>query len=215
VLAGTAGPTDPMDDLRISTQRLDLVAATRTLLELELSDAVRWRAMLNADVPADWPPEHWDEPAIRYTINHMLIHDADVGWAAWYVLLRGAGDRPTLIGGAGLKGRPSTDGTIEIGYGTVPSFQRRGYATEACRGLIDWACRHAAVRRVTAETLPHLQPSLRVMQKLGMTLIGPGSEAGVIRYGMTLPERSDDDAAPATPFLPDRTAPPQSTPPLD
>ena len=87
----------------------------------------------------------------------------------------------TLVGVVGYKGMPK-DGTVEVGYGIVAEHQRRGYATEATRALVDQAFATPGVTRVIAETLPGLAPSIGVLEKLKFTLIGEGSEPGVIRY---------------------------------
>jgi len=79
-----------------------------------------------------------------------------------------------LVGVAGFKGRP-VDGSREIGYSLLPSFQGSGDATEASRELIRWAFSHRDVERVTSETLPDLLDSLRLMEKCGMRFIGDGN----------------------------------------
>ncbi|RYF49267.1 MAG: N-acetyltransferase [Cytophagaceae bacterium] len=51
-----------------------------------------------------------------------------------------------------FKGAPDDEQTVEIGYGTYPAFQRRGYMTEIVDGLTTWALSQPGVDRVTAET---------------------------------------------------------------
>ena len=85
---------------------------------------------------------------------------------------------------------PSEDGTVEIGYGVVAEHQRRGYATETVRAFLAHAFVSPKVRRVIAETYPHLAPSIGVLEKCGFTFIGDGSEPGVIRYEI---ERAQSD----------------------
>ena len=86
------------------------------------------------------------------------------------------------VGTVGYKGPPSADGTVEVGYGILPEYQRRGYASEAVRALLARAFAVPAVRRVIAETLPELTASIGVMTKCGLSFIGQGSERAVIRY---------------------------------
>ncbi len=71
---------------------------------------------------------------------------------------------------------------MEIGYFVIPTYQRRGLATEAVEGMLQRAFASPEVRRVIAETLPELAPSIRVLEKSGFSLIGEGSEPGVVRY---------------------------------
>jgi ribosomal-protein-alanine N-acetyltransferase len=97
------------------------------------------------------------------------------------VLPRQAAQR-VLIGSTGYKGPPSAEGTVEVGYSIVSDHRRRGYASEAVRGLVRHAFGVPEVRRVIAETLPELTPSIGVLRKCGFELVGEGSEPGVIRY---------------------------------
>jgi ribosomal-protein-alanine N-acetyltransferase len=56
---------------------------------------------------------------------------------------------------------------VEIGYSIVPEVHRRGIATEAIKLLIGYAFTNPDVRRVKAETLPRLIPSIGVLEKCG------------------------------------------------
>ncbi|MEZ0542779.1 GNAT family N-acetyltransferase [Fibrella arboris] len=51
-----------------------------------------------------------------------------------------------------FKGAPDEEQTVELGYGTYPAFQRRGYMTEIVGGLTAWALAQPGIDRVTAET---------------------------------------------------------------
>jgi RimJ/RimL family protein N-acetyltransferase len=71
---------------------------------------------------------------------------------------------------------------VEIGYSVVPSWQRRGLATEASRALIESAWGRGA-EVVLAHTLPHLTPSIRVLEKLGFAA-AESSEDGVLAFAL-------------------------------
>jgi RimJ/RimL family protein N-acetyltransferase len=175
----------------ISTARLDLVPATIPMLRAAIEDHTRLGHLLDARVPVTWPPELLDTGALEWTIRAI-----DAGnqphWQMYFVVLRERAPvvsklilrapARTLIGSSGFKGHPSSDGTVEIGYGIVSDHQRRGYATETVRGLLDFAFAHPEVTRVIAETLPELEPSKGVLARTGFGFIGEGSEPGVIRY---------------------------------
>jgi RimJ/RimL family protein N-acetyltransferase len=168
----------------LKTARLELVGCTPDLLRAEGEDRGRFAELLNARVPESWPPELYDDDARRWTLQAIEDAPEEEGWWMYYLVADGDGDRE-LVGVSGYKGPPSADGTVEVGYGVLDEFRRRGYATEATRALIDRAFGVPGVRRVIAETLPQLEPSIGVMEKCGFTLEGEGSEEGVIRY--TLP----------------------------
>jgi RimJ/RimL family protein N-acetyltransferase len=149
-------------------------------------------ASLRATVPSTWPPEYLDVPSLDYTLDRLEEGPEQAGWWLHFVVLRGDAARRTLIGSAGYKGPPSADGTVEVGYGIVSNHQRRGYASEATRGLLARAFAVPAVRRAIAETLPELTPSIGVLRKCGFRLIGDGSGPGIIRFEMT---RAEHDSA--------------------
>ncbi len=54
------------------------------------------------------------------------------------------------VGSCGFKGPPNSEGAVEIAYGIDPDFQRRGFATEAAAGLLDYALNQNIVRIVRA-----------------------------------------------------------------
>lgn len=78
----------------------------------------------------------------------------------------------TVIGAAGFKGPPDANGVVEIAYGIVPAFQGRGYATEAARGMMEFACADPRVRTLRAHTLPQTNASTRVLAKCGFRHLG-------------------------------------------
>lgn len=167
--------------MAIHTDRLALIPAGPRLLEAELRGREALQHELAASVPASWPPHLYDDNAIRWTLRqHASVPDF-ANWGMFYiVLLDGQGG--TVIGTVGYKGPPDDDGVVEVGYGLLDEYQRKGYATEATRALINRAFSDDRVQEIVAETLPHLNASIAVMQRCGMVFKGDGSEAGVIRF---------------------------------
>ena len=168
------------------SQRLELVAGTLESVRAELEDPSRFAAMLEARLPDVWPPPLNDVQAMEFTAARLEEDPDSVGWWLWRVILRQSDDgRRVVVGVVGGKGKPSADGTAEIGYSIVEQFQRRGYATEAVRGLLGWVFGHERVCRVIAHTLPGLAPSIGVLEKLGFDFVGEGTEEGAIMYELT------------------------------
>ena len=82
-----------------------------------------------------------------------------------------------------VKGEPTDDGTVEIGYSIVEAYQGRGIGTEIVAALVAHAFGDARVTRVIAETFPELVASIRVLEKNGFRRIEEaGAEPGVIRF---------------------------------
>jgi ribosomal-protein-alanine N-acetyltransferase len=172
----------------IVTERLEVVPATTDLTQAALEGPQALAASLGASVPATWPPEFLDPPALEFTLERLAEGPLQAGWWLHFVVLTHGPSGRVLIGSAGYKGPPSPDGMVEVGYGIVRDHQRRGYASEAVRGLVQHAFAIPAVQRVIAETLPELTPSIGVLHKCGFRLRGEGSEPGVIRFELTRTE---------------------------
>ena len=162
----------------LTTKRLILMPATDATVSASLESNEQLAAALDAVVPATWPPDLLDRGALEYTLTWLRTPGNDLAWGMHFILLR---DPRTLVGVVGYKVMPN-EGMVEVGYGVVAEHQRRGFATEATRALVDNAFKSPKVTRVIAETLPHLAPSIGVLDKCGFAHIGSGSEDGVIRY---------------------------------
>jgi RimJ/RimL family protein N-acetyltransferase len=160
-----------------------LIAESGKLARAELQNRARFARLLAARVPENWPPPLDTADSIALRLERLEQAPEPAGWRTWYLVLRehAIGGR-VLIGSAEFLGRPTADGTVEIGYSVLQEFQGVGYATEAVKGLLVWAFGHREVTRVIAETLPELTPSRRVLQKSGFTNVGKGSADGVIRF---------------------------------
>jgi ribosomal-protein-alanine N-acetyltransferase len=159
------------------------VAGTPDLIRAEMDDRERFADLLDARVPDGWPPEEVGEATLEFMAQWLEEGPEQAGWWCWYFLLRpeAAGER-VLIGNGGFKGRPSRQGTVEIGYSIDPSFRNSGYATEAVKALVGWAFRQPHVERVIAETEPGNEPSRRVLEKAGFVQGGRASQKGLIRF---------------------------------
>src|SRR5512143_1157513 len=135
--------------MMLRSSRLSLIPATLDLVRADLAGPAALAAALGHPVPSSWPPELYDDPAKQWTIAALERDPSQAGWLLYYIVAEDG----HLAGTAGYKGAPR-DGVVEIGYGILPDYQRRGLATEAAGALIEHAFREPGVRAVIAETLP-------------------------------------------------------------
>lgn len=172
-----------MSELTMRTERLELVASNAILAKANLERGEEFGRMLDALIPKDWPPPLNDIESMRWSAEYHAHQDGTTGWMEWFIILADPRQNARqAVGIAGFKGSPTGDGTVEVGYSVMEDQQRKGYATEAVRRLVEWAFANPLVRRVIAETYPELTPSIRVMEKIGMRFIGVGSGERIIRY---------------------------------
>jgi ribosomal-protein-alanine N-acetyltransferase len=176
-------PLASCDD--IVTARLTLIAITPGMLLSEKNGDGRLGELIQCVIPANWPPEHWEPHVFDFLLEQLAEHPERLGWNR-YVSLAASDGRRTLIGAMGgftKEGRPSE---CEIGYSIQAPYERRGFASEGARALIDYFRRDEQLESVIAHTFPSLPGSIRVMEKCGLTFDGEGEEAGTVRYRLRL-----------------------------
>jgi len=170
----------PANTLR--TERLELIPIRVEMLDAERRSDGSFCDLLQARVTHEWPPEHWEPHVLEFIRKQIEGEPHAADWHR-YVILREGLFRRTLIGCIG--GFPKDAGDVEIGYSTLPEYQRRGYATEAARALIDMLLTRETVASVSAQTYQHVPESIKVMERAGMSYVGLGDEDGTVRYRKT------------------------------
>ena len=169
---------------RLRTPRLDLILADAAMLRADASDRGLLSRLLNAVIPAEWPPELFRDHQAVFA-DRLDSGEWGAEMAPWYWVLDERRSPRTLIGSGGLMPVSGAAGDVLCGYAIIPSFHGRGLATEAMRSLVALGFTRPGVRRAIADTYPHLGPSIRVMEKLGMTPTDAGPEPGTIRHAVT------------------------------
>ncbi|UZJ77821.1 GNAT family N-acetyltransferase [Fictibacillus sp. KU28468] len=141
--------------MKLETERLTIIPCSRPYIESLSPDAYPIRNQIKSHV-------------------EQLEQDPELyGWGVWLVTEKETG---MIVGDIGFKGKPSAERTVEVGYGIIPSAQKKGYATESVRAIIDWAFSSDQVNRVIAECLINNDPSIRVLEKMNMKRLGQEGE---------------------------------------
>ena len=87
----------------------------------------------------------------------------------------------TIIGTVNLSNiRMGKICSASLGYKIDHQYWNQGYATEACKCLLDYAFRELKFHRIIAEIIPHNAPSTRVVKSLGFVQEGIEREAAEI-----------------------------------
>jgi len=97
-----------------------------------------------------------------------------IWYAPWQISLKKDG---SFVGDLCFKG-PAVDKTVEIGYGILSDYQNRGFMTEACAAVIDWAFINEDLDYIEAETDQDNVASKRVLEKLEFLPTGCMGEEG-------------------------------------
>lgn len=181
---------------RIHTLRLDLVPATLEILKSDLHDHAALARLLDATVPAVWPPDEMNEEVLAEFVR-MASELSDQFFACWYWVR----DAPVpedriLVGCGGIGSAIDSPGTVLIGYSVLNEFQGNRYATEAVGGMIPAIFQDRRISRIMATTYPELKASIRVLEKngftcSGLTTAGEGLEEGTLGYVRERSRRAD------------------------
>jgi [ribosomal protein S5]-alanine N-acetyltransferase len=168
-------------NITVERMRADPARSTRLADSTHFPNSTRFSELLDAHVPPSWPPEHWEPHVFDFMEKQYAQHPHTVGWNRYVILRSGS----ILIGTLGAFQRSESE--AEIGYSILPSWQRMGLATEATLAHIRYLFETTSLQTLIAHTFPHLTPSIRVMEKCGFQLDGPGDEAGTVRYRLRRP----------------------------
>ena len=126
-----------------------------------LAAAIADQAVVRNLATAPWPYRMRDAEA-------FLAKPRDPVLPSFLIFERTAA-APQLIGSCGLGRRPS--GTVELGYWIARPSWGRGFATEACRALIDIA-KTLGLGQLESSHFLDNSASARVLEKLGFAPVG-------------------------------------------
>ena len=104
------------------------------------------------------------------------------GYGMWLICKKDTGQ---LIGRVGFEHREYEDEMeLELGYLIAPEEQRKGYATEVCRALIDYAERNLVFPRINCLIQKENKASIHLAESLGFEFAGETDISGkpMLRY---------------------------------
>jgi RimJ/RimL family protein N-acetyltransferase len=157
----------------IKGRRLDLVVLSAELLDACLAnDLPRAHQLATFVFPDEFPLGARELISMR---REQVL--ADAAWEPWSLRAMVLRDQQRMVGFANFHGPPGfndtgTAGAAEVGYTVFAEFRCQGYATEACRAMLEWARREHGVRHFISGVEPSNGPSIRVIEKLGFTPMG-------------------------------------------
>ena len=155
--------------MSLKTERLLLHPFTREQLLALIENPVEFEAIAGFPAAAGLREFFISGEVDPAWLAHLRSVRAPDPWSLGFAVIEP--ESRSVIGSGGFKGPPDRDGVAEIAYGIVPSFERRGYATEVARALIDY-CFENGARKVRAHTLPMPNASNRILTRCGFDFVG-------------------------------------------
>jgi RimJ/RimL family protein N-acetyltransferase len=154
------------------TPRLELRPVTLPIVVAVLEGRRRAdiERLVGAELPWTWPTRALLEQVFQISIDAIRADPQRRLWGDRLMVTRDAPLR--VVGSVIFHGRPDDEGTCDVGYGVEEMSQGKGYATEALAASIGWALEQPECRRVRASTTEWHKASMRVLEKVGMRLVG-------------------------------------------
>lgn len=103
--------------------------------------------------------------AMKVRLRKVLEDNDNFLWLTnWAVVLK---DENRIIGFIMIKGCPNENGEVIVGYAIEEKYQKRGYGTEALKGLVEWIFKNPKAIYVIADTEIDNIPSHKVLINAG------------------------------------------------
>jgi len=152
----------------IETERLQLIACNKMHLNALMQSEQALGDLLGVGLAENWLvfPETLD--SLPYALKMLETDPQALRWGMHLFLKK---NENKIIGNGGFKGVTDEQGMVEIGYAISPLYENQGLATEAARGMIDYAFSWSPIKMVDAHTLAEENASVSILQKCGMTRI--------------------------------------------
>ena len=178
-MSGTALPPLTTERLVIRPLRTDdQEAVERLYADIARTDAGSDWAMTRAEVARwlEWTTMSYSElvrlrqPAYGDRAISLRPSDQLIGICGFVPCLDAFGQLPSFAGSSTRVGERLNSTAFGLYWAVAPSQQRRGYATEAGRALIDHAFGYLKLDRIVATTTHTNAASIGLMEKLGMQI---------------------------------------------
>jgi ribosomal-protein-alanine N-acetyltransferase len=151
----------------IETERLILMPYTLAICKNILNNNFIDLEHLQLKKGIGWPDEDVlvTLPKIITTLEQIT---EPTGFESWMIIKKNTRE---LIGDCGFKGLHKSLHQVDLGYGIIQNERGNGYATEACKALIEWVFAMDNRIEITANCECKNESSIQVLTKLNFTKI--------------------------------------------
>lgn len=107
------------------------------------------------------------EDELNYTRDYIDHQYRFMEYGIWIVTDRETGE---VIGRAGISNREGYD-EPELGYGFALSYRHKGYATEVCLAILEYAREELGMEKLNAFTIRENTDSVNLLKRLGFHFV--------------------------------------------
>jgi RimJ/RimL family protein N-acetyltransferase len=148
----------------LNTERLTILPLKSNQLALSLEDYAKMQTDLGLNVVNTTLDEEM-EYAMKVRLRKVLEDANNYLWLTNWAIIHKEDNQ--IIGFIILKGCPNELGEVIVGYVIEESHQRKGYAREALKALLQWIFKNPKALYVIADTEKENMPSNKLLENLG------------------------------------------------
>lgn len=150
--------------IKLETKRLNLLPLQANNLALSIEDYGKMQTDLGLNITNTILDDEM-KYAMQVRLRKVLEDVENYLWLTnWAVVLK---EENRIIGFIMIKGCPNENGEVIVGYGIEEEYRRKGYATEALKGLTQWIFENPKSLCVIADTEKRNIPSHKVLENIG------------------------------------------------
>lgn len=150
--------------MELNTGRLTLLPLTASALQELIRSQRSFERTLALNAAEAFINDELKE-ALKIRLSKVLQDEHNYFWHTNWLMIKK--ESKQITGGIMLKGLPDEKGEVIIGYYTNPSFQNKGYMTEAVVCMKNWLLGLPNVKAVIADTFKDNIASQKVLKKAG------------------------------------------------
>ncbi len=159
---------EKQDILRIANGDVEIIASSRELVALSISNPNKFGSILAAKVSKNWPIQNLVEGA-PWVIEQMRPVQAEIGYWIWWVLHVQRGNKE-IVGYVGFKGLPTSSGKVEITFAIDPACRNQKIGSRAAEMLVGWASKQRSIKWIVADTKPTNEASKKLLTRVGFKM---------------------------------------------
>ncbi len=150
--------------IKLETERLNLIPLQARNLAMSVENYGEMETDLGLRVTNTILDDEMKH-AMKVRLRKVLEDGENYLWLTnWAVVLK---EENQIIGFIMIKGYPNENGEVIVGYGIEEKYRKRGYATEALKGLIDWIFENPKAEYVIGDTEKANIASHKVLENAG------------------------------------------------
>jgi [ribosomal protein S5]-alanine N-acetyltransferase len=149
--------------MNLQTPRLRIIPLSKEQLDNYSIPDYSLENSLNVNLISRIVPEFLANVITNKIMPHLNDTTKDPLYHTFWTII--SKEENVMVADLCFKGEPNENGEIEIGYGTYPAFEGKGYMTEGVGAMIRWAFAQPNVQSVTAQTDPSNIASQKILEK--------------------------------------------------